>query len=240
MKSVQQPASVAAAHAELAAEQEGPVALLKAFLRMNANGSEAGSSALTSAGKSEQVLDAYGEYCQRRDAGEPLNPDEYLANYPHLRSRLARLLSAHVLLEKNPHLLDPQASVKWPLAGERFLGFQLHRELGRGAFARVFLATEPALGNRPVAVKVSLGGGAEAETLGRLGGHPNIVPVYSAPEDSATGLTAVCMPYLGSATLEDLLDRLKALAALPRGADIITHAVADQFPPGAKHPESPG
>ena len=57
-------------------------------------------------------------------------------------------------------------------------GFQLLRELGRGAFARVYLARQPALGNRVVVVKVAQYGSGEAETLGRLA-HRNIVPVYS-------------------------------------------------------------
>ena len=128
----------------------------------------------------------------------------------------------------------------FPKAGDEIAGFRLLSELGRGAFARVFLATEPALGNRPVAVKVSLGGGAEAETLGRLGGHPNIVPVYSAPEDSATGLTAVCMPYLGSATLEDLLELAysrKKNPERPKKAGVIVSAARRNLQPGDPIPE---
>jgi hypothetical protein len=95
--------------------------------------------------------------------------------------------------------------VQWPAVGTEFLGFQLLRELGRGAFAHVYLARQPALGNRLVVVKVAQYGSGEAETLGRLG-HRNIVPVYSVSEDPATHVTAVCMPYLGSATLLDVLD----------------------------------
>ena len=74
-----------------------------------------------------------------------------------------------------------------------------------GAFAHVYLARQPALGNRLVVVKVAQYGSGEAETLGRLA-HRNIVPVYSVVEDPATHMTAVCMPYLGSATLLDVLD----------------------------------
>ena len=91
-----------------------------------------------------------------------------------------------------------------PNAQQRQIG-SLLRELGRGAFAHVYLARQPALGNRMVVVKVAQYGSAEAETLGRLA-HRNIVPVYSVVEDPATHMTAVCMPYLGSATLLDVLD----------------------------------
>ena len=55
-------------------------------------------------------------------------------------------------------------------------------------------------------LKLSVGGAAEAETLGRLA-HPNVVPVFSVGEDPAAGLTVVCMPFLGTATLCDVLDR---------------------------------
>ena len=62
----------------------------------------------------------------------------------------------------------------WPVPGEEFLGFDILHELGIGAIARVFLAAERALGGRYVAVKVSLFGDEEADTLGKLS-HPNVV-----------------------------------------------------------------
>ncbi len=88
------------------------------------------------------------------------------------------------------------------------------------------MATEPALGNRLVAVKVSLKGAAEAKTLGRLN-HPHIVPVHSVQEDQATGLTVVCMPYRGRATLCDVLDHAFAQPGLPSRASVILEAVCE-------------
>src|SRR5262249_26027107 len=49
----------------------------------------------------------------------------------------------------------PDSPVIFPRLGEAIGGFRLITELGRGAFARVYLAHEAALGNRPVALKVS-------------------------------------------------------------------------------------
>ena len=46
---------------------------------------------------------------------------------------------------------------------------------------------------------------ATEETLGKLI-HPNVVPVHSVHNDPETGMSAVCMPYLGSSTLADVLD----------------------------------
>ena len=71
------------------------------------------------------------------------------------------------------------------------------------------------MGKREVALKLATGGGEEASLLGKLR-HPNIVPVYSVQQDEATGLVAFCMPYLGRATLADVLDVVFETAAPPR------------------------
>jgi serine/threonine protein kinase/Tfp pilus assembly protein PilF len=176
--------------------------------------------------KSERLGLAYEEYCERREAGEAVDADTFCAQFPSLRSSLSKLLKAHRFLEEHPELLG---EVNWPQPGETFVGFELVEELGRGNFARVFLATEPALGQRTVAVKISRGGSAEAKTLGRIS-HPHIVPVYSVQEDPATGLTAVCMPYLGSATLCDILDHIGANAVPAIGEDGVRTDSAGERP----------
>ena len=55
-----------------------------------------------------------------------------------------------------------------PTVGTEFLGFRLIHELGRGAFARVFLALQKDLANRPVVLKVSTDLGGESHTLAQL------------------------------------------------------------------------
>ena len=153
------------------------------------------------------VLDlAYAEYQQRRQAGEPIDAETFARRFPSLERSLYLLIEVHGLLSQDPDLQLLQESLRWPEAGSRFLQFDLVAEIGRGAFGRVFLATEPALGGRQIVVKVAPHGGGEAEILGKLK-HPNIVPVYSLQEDKTTGLAAFCMPYLGRATLCDVLDR---------------------------------
>jgi tetratricopeptide (TPR) repeat protein len=122
-----------------------------------------------------------------------------------------------------------------------FLGFSLRTPLGRGAFAQVFLAAEAELGNRTVVLKISHHGAAEAATLGRLR-HDHIVPVYSVHRNPDTGLTAVVMPYLGSATLCDVLDRAFA-GGFPTRARVILEAARAALPAGelapARHPPEP-
>ncbi len=176
---------------------------------------------------SDPVDTAYQNFCRRRAAGEPLDADEYCERYPQFKSSLVRLLHAELYLEER---FANEPEIRWPEAGETFLDFQLILELGHGAFARVFLATEPKLGDRLVALKVSRFGGAEAEVLGR-NPHPNIVPVYSVTEDNATGLTAVCMPYLGSTTLCNLLDQSRtAKMKVPSAKVIVDVAQTVQYP----------
>lgn len=92
-----------------------------------------------------------------------------------------------------------------PRVGAEVGGFRLVAELGRGAFARVFLAREASLGGRLVALKVSAAQGDEPQALARLQ-HANIVPVHSVRDDPATGLRLLCMPYFGGANLAQVLE----------------------------------
>ena len=98
---------------------------------------------------------------------------------------------------------------RWPVArfrkpGETIADFVLVEELGRGAFARVFLAKERELADRLVALKVSRRGSREPQTLARLQ-HTHIVPVHSHRIDPVSGLHLLCMPYFGRITLSRVL-----------------------------------
>jgi serine/threonine protein kinase/Tfp pilus assembly protein PilF len=99
-----------------------------------------------------------------------------------------------------------------PRVGQKFAGFHLSAELGRGAFGRVFLARQGELADRPVALKISADVRGESRTLAQLQ-HTNIVPIYSIHHAGA--LHAVCMPYLGSVTLADVLRGLRRQASIP-------------------------
>ncbi len=177
------------------------------------------------------VLDlAYEEYCLREQAGASPDPDEFCQRFPHYKTSLRRLLEAHHCMDAVAPADDTLAS--GPEEGDSFLGFALQRELGRGAFARVFLANDTELGDKWVVVKVARHGAAEAELLGRLDGHPNVVPVLSVKREGLSGWTAVCMPYLGGATLCDVIDAAFAGPAPPRDARVILEAAQHPCPAG--------
>lgn len=141
----------------------------------------------------------YEEYCLREEAGEGPDPHEYETRFPAIANELRELIDIHEFVDSSRDLLsgeEPQLEyVPFPEAGETISGFRLVRELGRGAMARVFLALERHLADRPVALKVSRVGSREPQTLALLQ-HTHIVPIYSYQVDVVTGHHLLCMPYL--------------------------------------------
>lgn len=89
-----------------------------------------------------------------------------------------------------------------PKIGERFGDFQILAQLGTGTFSKVYLATQPSLASRYVALKVVKKTLDEPEHLARLQ-HTGIVPIYSLHRMEA--YSVLCMPYYGAATLADWL-----------------------------------
>jgi serine/threonine protein kinase len=184
----------------------------------------------------------YEDYCRQREAGLAVDPDEFANRFPDWRNEIRRQIEVHGFLADHDDLAT--LPMPWPKAGDDFAGFTIVEELGRGAIARVYLATEPAIGNRSVVLKISSRGGGEAQLLGRLE-HPNIVPVYSVVEEPTTSLTAICMPYRGRVTLLDLLDRLYTGGRKPRAANDVSrafdeiardHSEKNGRPPGVSMP----
>ena len=114
-----------------------------------------------------------------------------------------------------------------PRTGDELGGFRLVVELGRGAFARVFLAEEMNLGRRLVALKISRAEGDEPRLLARLQ-HAHIVPVHSVQDEPATGLRLLCMPFFGGANLAQLLQEAWGLTHTQATGRSLVEAL-DQF-----------
>ena len=177
--------------------------------------------------------------------GRPGDPDpgEFLARFSAVAAPLRRVLDIHGLVGSGssgtPLLADAGPSTgsvrEFPEAGQTIAGFHLVEELGRGAFARVFLARERQLADRPVALKVTRRGSREPQTLARLQ-HTHIVPVYSHQIDPATGLNLLCMPYFGRTTLAQVL--ADPLVQEQRSGDALIEAL-DRLEPGEGVPAGP-
>ena len=162
---------------------------------------------------------AQEEYQARLAAGDDVQPDQYQSRYgvgvdgwlppaptpsatpfpddliclPRERTRTITVPCARPAPARK---VAPAGQL--PKAGQRFLHFDLVRELGRGVFGRVFLARQTDLAERPVALKVTPETDGEPQLLARLQ-HTNIVPIHAVYQ--AGPLQAICMPYFGSVTL---------------------------------------
>lgn len=97
--------------------------------------------------------------------------------------------------------------------------FELIGQIGEGAFARVYLARQHDLGGRLVALKVSSEEVGEALLLARLL-HTNIVPIYSTHRLGY--FHAVCMPYMGSTTLADLIQAFRTSGLPASGRQLVS------------------
>jgi serine/threonine protein kinase len=188
-----------------------------------------GSGRPMSAEERSKLLDrVYDEFCDLRAAGVDVDPEDYCARYPNLEVSLRKLFVAHNEVSGDLETVR-HAARSWPQPNEEFLEYSLLSELGRGTFARVFLAREMNLGGRLVALKLTLHETTEPATLGKLQ-HPGVVPVYSTRYDVATGFTIVVMPFLGGCTFCHVLDYLRALrgGGQPRRASVLLDAARDE------------
>jgi serine/threonine protein kinase len=163
----------------------------------------------------------YEDFHLRRQAGRDPNPIDYYHRFPARAAELARLLggtcparSTSVFAARAPVAIEP---------GGRLDDFDLLALLGKGQFARVFLARQRSM-QRMVALKVSSCRAAEAETLAQLD-HPNIVRVYDQRFLPDRGVLLVYMPYLAGGTLSDVLERARATAPAQRSGRTLLEAV---------------
>ena len=194
-------------------------------------GGQPSSASLVALDKTAVLDQVYEDYCRLRDSGESVDPIEFASRYSQYQRSIMMMLDVHQFIERNPDLLNEAPEEEWPQLGEDYLGFELLDELGEGTFARVFLAAEKDLGNRLVAVKIAADNEDEAQTIARLR-HRNIVPVHSVRPDPRNNRTLICMPYMGRATLCDLLDRIVE-SGVPQSAQEVLSKVLqtdERFP----------
>jgi tetratricopeptide (TPR) repeat protein len=173
----------------------------------------------------------YEEYCLGEEYGARPNRLEFLNRYAEFGEQLERLFQIHGFIDSISATAwhrPGELGVELPEAGQTIGGFYLIEELGRGGFARVFLAEERQLANRKIALKVSRRSSREPETLARLQ-HTHIVPIHFHRTDQATGLHLLCMPYFGRLTLGRLLEHL-VVPKTRTGQDLLR--AIDELEPG--------
>lgn len=157
----------------------------------------------------------YEDFHLRRRAGHTVDVAAYARDFPEHADRLADLLdgpgdyrSTLVAQPGAQHALD-QVNV-----GDCIDDFDLLTGLGRGSFARVFLARQRSM-QRLVAVKISHDHGTEPQTLAQLD-HDYIVRVFDQRLLADRELKLLYMQYVPGGTLLDVLRRAREH---PDGAD---------------------
>jgi serine/threonine protein kinase/Tfp pilus assembly protein PilF len=166
----------------------------------------------------------FEDFLRRRAHGEEASVEDYQRRYPEHKDSLESLVRRKDLLRSLGESAGSVGGLRLPDVGETLFGFRLRHELGKGSFARVFLAEQADLAGRPVVLKVSDREGDEPQTLAQLQ-HTHIVPIYSVHEDARAGLRAVCMPYFGGASLSAVLMHLREAAREPRSGEELVEAL---------------
>lgn len=109
-----------------------------------------------------------------------------------------------------PPLGEPSATdsrLPWLPRGFVVDDYEIVRQLGAGAFARVYLARQISL-DRLVALKVSHSGGGEARALARLE-HQHIVQVFAELVEPTRNLRLLAMQFVPGVTLAQLLREIQ-------------------------------
>ncbi len=163
----------------------------------------------------------YEEYHVRRGRGEPVSVEDYLARFPDQADALRQLLQLDAPAQSTAMLAVSPPSDLQP--GDQLDDFDLLAQLGKGAFATVFLARQRSL-QRLVAVKISADRGCEPQTLARLD-HPNIVRVYDQRLLPERGIRLLYMKCVSGGTLEQVIRRVRASDVAQRSGGMLLEAV---------------
>ncbi len=150
----------------------------------------------------------YEEFHFRRQSGLNITPEEFIEEYPHHDAALRKWLGIGDSYESTV-LVKPeeQRSLDDIVPGSTIDDFDLLLGLGRGAFARVFLARQRSL-QRLVALKVSADRGTEPQTLAQLD-HEAIVRVFDQHLLPELKLRLLYMQYVAGGTLQPVVQRVR-------------------------------
>lgn len=169
------------------------------------------------------------EYHVRRARGEPVAIKDLCDRFPHHTRELWNWLGG-LDATMSTSLAADLLTVRFR-PGETLDDFLLIDELGRGAFATVYLARQISMG-RIVALKVSADRGNEARTLAQVD-HPCIVRVFDQKRLAASAVTPalrlVYEQYLPGGTLAAVVQRVRRTPSASRSGILLADAVRESM-----------
>lgn len=163
----------------------------------------------------------YEEYHVRKQAGDGVSREEYLERFPEQAEEAQRLLGFEA-----PNLTTALFSgepIEKVEVGQQIDDFDLLAELGKGAFATVYLARQRSM-QRLVALKVSGDRGTEAQTMAQLD-HPHIVRVYDQRHIADRRLRLFYMQYVSGGTLQQVVNIVRRIPPAERTGQILLNAI---------------
>ncbi|WP_330255935.1 serine/threonine protein kinase [Nocardia sp. NBC_00565] len=163
------------------------------------------------------------EEISARSCRNDVDLTEYQHDYP---TQMARITESFDLSGPRTTLLaDPTAldAIDTIAPGVTVDDFDLLLPLGRGAFARVFLARQRSMG-RLVAVKISHDRGTEPQTLAQLD-HDYIVRVFDQRQITEQHLKLMYMQYVPGGTLLGVLRLLHRTPPAERSGKLLLAAI---------------
>lgn len=164
----------------------------------------------------------YEEFHVRRAAGETIQVDDYYKRFPQSADGLKRMLPA---TPDATTAFGRRKQLEEMAPGQKVDDFELLANLGKGAFASVFLARQVSL-QRLVALKVSADRGSETYTLAQMD-HPNIVRVFDQRRLPDRRLKLLYMQYAPGGTLEDVVKRATETPRAGRNGKLVGATVRE-------------
>jgi serine/threonine protein kinase len=138
----------------------------------------------------------------RRATGDKPRWDDYRQRFPDLADTIGKWLAGGDTAFSGATGKVPELPV-----GVVVDDFHVLKQLGQGAFARVYLAKQESM-QRLVALKATSRGSEEPQALSQLD-HPNIVRVYDQREINQPPTILLYMQYLAGGTLADCIKRAR-------------------------------
>jgi len=156
----------------------------------------------------------------RQQVGQQVSMDDYAKRYPGCETALNRMLGTAFGSTTSVRNIKKISEFE---PGEEIDDFQVVAELGKGAFATVYLARQISM-QRLVALKVSADKGVEHQVLAKLD-HPNIVRVFDVRTNKRLSARLLYMQYVSGGTLQDAMKHVNRTASNEKSGQQFLEAI---------------